>query len=146
MINSARPVKPVIPPFDPANIPAQLKAEKCWFPWRAGSINEHGKFPEIPVNPSTGRNVNPIDPANWLTFQEALNAYHNGIGHGLGVALSEEHPITVAGEVFYLTAIDLDNCGDRMSEYSVLWRQLGRPYVRLPQAGKVCGCSGCHAR
>ena len=133
---SVQPVMPIIPQVDAANIPAVLKGEKRWFPWRAGPIKESGKFDKIPMNPSTRRDANPLDPANWLSFQDALSAYRNGIGHGLGIALSDQHPINIAGEPFYLTAVDLDNCGDRMEEYEALWCQLGKPYVETSPSGK----------
>jgi RecA/RadA recombinase len=129
------PVMPRISPVEHANIPTLLIGERRWLVWRAGPIKENGKFDKIPVNPSTGRNVSPVDPANWLSFQDALNAYSNGVGHGLGIALSDQHPVNLAGSPFYLTAIDLDNCRNRMTEYESLWRQLGQPYVETSPSG-----------
>ena len=84
----------------------------------------------------TGRNVDPLDPVNWFSFEEAMNAYRNGVGNGIGIALSEEHPITVAGEPFYLTAVDLDNCGNRMNDCETVWHQLGKTYIEASPSGK----------
>lgn len=123
-------------PVIPDGIPAIIKSSKRWFPWRAGQVKPTGKFDKIPVDPVTGKNVNPLDPANWYSFDSACQAYCNGIGHGLGIALSDAHPIVVGGEPYYLTAIDLDNCVARMVEYEALWRDLGEPYVEASPSGK----------
>lgn len=136
MTQSPQPTFPKIPPVDSARIPDLIKGSRRWFPWRAGPIKDSGKFDKIPVNPSTGRNVNPLDPANWLSFQDALNAYHNGVGHGLGIALSDQHPIIVAGVPYYPTAVDRDNCGDQMDECETMWRQLGNTYIEASPSGK----------
>ena len=136
MTQSPQPTFPKIPPVDPARIPDLIKGSRRWFPWRAGPIKDSGKFDKIPVNPSTGRNVNPLDPANWLSFQDALNAYQNGVGHGLGIALSDQHPIIVAGVPYYPTAVDRDNCGDQMDECETMWRQLGNTYIEASPSGK----------
>ena len=136
MTQASTPTYPKILPIDPARIPDLIKASRRWFPWRAGPIKDSGKFDKIPVNPSTGRSINPLDPVNWLSFQDALNAYHNGVGNGLGIALSDQHPITVAGQPFFLTAVDFDNCVGRMSAYEALWRhQLGKAYVEASPSG-----------
>lgn len=130
------PTIPKIPPVDPASIPDVLKASRRWFPWRAGPFKPTGKFDKIPTHPVTGRNVDPLNPANWFSFEEALNAYRKGVGNGIGIALSKEHPIIVDGESFYPTAIDRDNCAGQMDECHAMWRQLGEPYTEVSPSGK----------
>ncbi|MGL5839776.1 MAG: AAA family ATPase [Sphingorhabdus sp.] len=120
---------PSISPIVPANIPAALTGIKRWFAWRAGPIKPNGKFDKIPIDPVTKRNVNPNDPTNWYSFKDALGAYNNGVGQGLGIALSDQHPVSTAGQLLYLIAIDLDNCRQRMADHEALWKQLGQPYV-----------------
>lgn len=136
MTQSATPPYPKIPPVDPARIPDLLKGSRRWFPWRAGRIKESGKFDKIPTHPVTGRNIDPLDPANWFSFEDALGAYRSGIGNGIGIALSREHPIIVDGESFYPTAIDRDNCGGQMDECQAMWHQLGEPYTEVSPSGK----------
>ena len=84
----------------------------------------------------TGYYVSAVDPSNWVVFTDALKACRNGIAQGIGIALSEQHPIMVAGEPYFLTAIDLDNCVDRVGEYKLLWSRLGEPYGAISPSGK----------
>jgi AAA domain/Primase C terminal 2 (PriCT-2) len=135
MSDSVPRVMPSISPMVPANIPVELTGIKRWFPWRAGPIKSNGKFDKIPIDPVTRNNINPNDPANWHSFKDALCAYNNGIGQGLGIALSDQHPVSTAGHSLYLIAIDLDNCVLRMADHKVLWKQLGQPYVETSPSG-----------
>jgi AAA domain/Primase C terminal 2 (PriCT-2) len=128
-------VFPNIPPVIPTNIPALLKGEKRWVVWRAGPYKPTGKFDKIPVDPLTGRNVNALEPANWLTFDQAMDAHRRGMANGIGIVLSDQLPIVMDGTPYYLTAIDLDQCLDSMSEHRVLWRELGKPYVEVSPSG-----------
>lgn len=136
MSPASTPTYPNIPPIDPARIPDLIKGSRRWFPWRAGPIKDSGKFDKIPTHPGTGRNIDPLAPANWFSFEEALSAYRKGVGNGIGIALSEAHPIVLAGVPYYLTAVDRDNCADHMDECEAVWRQLGKTYIEASPSGK----------
>ena len=118
------------------NIPDLLKGIKQWVAWGEGARNEMGKFAKIPVDPSTGRAINAQDEQNWLDFDTAMHAVQRGIGHGVGFVLSAAHPITMGGKSIYMTAIDIDNCGDTMHDQHQLWQELGKPYVEISPSGK----------
>jgi len=126
---------PAIAPVDAQNIPDLLKLEQRWVGWRPGPRKPNGKFDKYPVDPQTGRKINPLDPANWLTFREALDACHRDVAKGVGIVLSDQHPIHFNGTPRYLTAIDLDHCAGHMEEYQALWLELGRPYVEVSPSG-----------
>ncbi|RVQ67111.1 hypothetical protein EKN06_09325 [Croceicoccus ponticola] len=136
MSSTSAPVYPKIPPVDPTPIPPLIKGIKRWLPWRAGPYKPNGKFDKVPIDPVTGRNVSPVDPSNWVTISDALEACRKGLAQGIGIALSDQHPITVAGEQFFLTAIDLDNCVSRVEEYKLLWAEMGQPYGEVSPSGK----------
>ena len=84
MSSVSTPTYPKIPPVDPARIPDLIKGSRRWFPWRAGPIKDSGKFDKIPTHPVGGWNIDPLDPANWFSFEEALNAFRRGVGTGSG--------------------------------------------------------------
>ena len=126
-----RAVLPAIPPVVPQNVPDILKREKRWLAWRAGPLKPTGKFDKFPVDPKTGRKINPVDPGNWLPFEAALTAHQQGIASGIGFALSNQHPLVTSAGPAYLTAIDLDHCLGTMNQQKALWRELGAPYVEF---------------
>ncbi len=126
---------PQILPVDPSRIPELVKRSQRWFPWQAGPFKPNGKFDKVPVDPRTGRMMNPLDPSNWWPFDEALHASQSGIGHGVGIALSDSHPITIDKVPYFITAVDLDDCGHRRVEVEALWRHLGEPYVEASPSG-----------
>jgi primase-polymerase (primpol)-like protein len=129
------PQRPRVRALISENIPDILKQLDRWVVWRAGPLKESGKFDKIPVDPMTDRPVSALDPRNWLSFQPALEAYSRGIGSGIGIALSGDHPMLVNGEPFFLTALDFDQCGDRLASLKALWTQLGKPYVEESPSG-----------
>jgi len=135
MTGKGQDMLPAIQPVDHNNIPPLIKHEKRWLGWWAGPIKESGKFDKFPVDPQFGHRVNPLDPANWLTFAEALAAHRRGMAKGVGFVLSDQHPIILSGTPYYLTAIDLDNCRERMTDHQALWRELGHPYVEVSPSG-----------
>lgn len=127
---------PTIPPVQHESIPQLIKQEKRWLGWWTGPLKTNGKFDKFPVDPLSGHRINPLDPANWLTFDEALAAHRRGMAKGVGFVLSDRHPIISSGTPYYLTAIDLDHCLERMGDHQALWRDLGRPYVEVSPSGK----------
>jgi primase-polymerase (primpol)-like protein len=56
---------------------------------------------KIPFNPRTGEKASPIDPATWGSFADALSAYANGAGKGIGFVFGQDNPFT---------GVDLDHC------------------------------------
>lgn len=126
------PSSPPLRPVEPENTPELLREEPRWLCWKAGPIKPNGKFDKAPVDPCTGRKINGRDQAHWLSFGEALDAYHNGMGNGVGFALSDQHPIIVNGVAFYVTVADFDRCDEaKMDECHALWRELGEPFTEV---------------
>lgn len=118
------------------NIPDLLKAIGTWVVWRGGPTKPNGKFDKIPCDPVSGRNVNAQNSKNWLTYEVALAAYDQGVGDGIGVVLSSEHPVTLNGTDYILVALDLDKCEGRTKEIKELGLRLGNPYVEVSPSGK----------
>jgi hypothetical protein len=118
-------------PVRPDNLPELLKQQPRWLGWRAGRFRPDGKFSKSPANPSTGRKINGRDPANWMTFERAMKAYHSGLADGIGFALSGQHPIILDGVDFYVTVADFDHCNAKMKEIQALWLELGQPFIEV---------------
>lgn len=127
---------PNVLPVASEPIPDALKRERRWLGWWAGPIKENGKFDKYPVDPQTGRKINPLDPANWLSFDEAMDAHHRDMAKGVGFVLSDQHPINFGGKPQFVIAIDLDLCGGEMDAHQSLWIELGQPYVEVSPSGK----------
>lgn len=134
-METAHATLPAIPPVEPHNIPDLLKLKQRWVGWRPGPRKPNGKFDKYPVDPQTGRKINPLDPANWIAFRDAMDACHRGVAKGVGFVLSDQHPIHFNGTPCYLTAIDLDHCAEHMEQHQALWRELSRPYVEVSPSG-----------
>jgi hypothetical protein len=129
------PIPPYVLPLDAAAIPEALKATPRWVIWRAGPINEGGKFPKIPINVLTGAKVSAHEPANWLIFETALTAYRAGKCHGIGF-VPAGRPLVMNSDVpLYACAIDLDGCGGELGVHEALWNSLGQPYVEVSPSG-----------
>jgi hypothetical protein len=90
-------------PVNPDGIPAELKALPQWVCWLRK--RRDGKWTKIPINPRTGANAKPDDPATWGTFGEALALYqrHPDRYAGVGFVFAEGDPYT---------GVDLDDCVD----------------------------------
>ena len=74
------------------SIPAELKTRPQW------AAATHDK---VPVNPRTGGNAQPNNPATWGTYRDAINrAQRDGL-LGVGYIFTEDDPYTCA---------DLDKC------------------------------------
>jgi hypothetical protein len=87
------------------NIPKELRSYNQWVAWKAVP-NNNGKITKIPVNPNTGGNASPTNPATWGTFKEASERYvwnkDNGID-GIGFVFAKGDPFC---------GVDLDDCRD----------------------------------
>lgn len=127
---------PNVPPVVAEPIPDAIKRERRWLGWWAGPIKENSKFDKYPVDPQTGRKINPLDPANWLSFDEAMDAHQRDMAKGVGFVLSDQHPINFNSKPQFVVAIDLDHCGGKMDAYQSLWIELGQPYVEVSPSGK----------
>lgn len=83
------------------NIPEELASRPQWVGWRYGEIMANGKRKKPLVNPRTGWNASPTDPATWGTLEEAKRIVASQGLEGLGFGLTEEDPYVL---------IDLDKC------------------------------------
>ena len=127
---------PEIAKVNATNIPDLLKKQDRWLVWKAGPLKENGKFDKIPIDPNNGRALNGNDPANWMTFEQAIAAHEKGIGDGVGVALNEFHQIDFDGAPHFLVALDFDNIKEGEADLRELWMSLGKIYVEASPSGK----------
>lgn len=127
---------PKIAKVDATNIPDLLKKQDRWLVWKVGPFKENGKFDKIPINPNNGRKFNGNDPANWMTFEQAIAAHEKGIGDGIGIALNELHQIDLDGTPHFLVALDFDNVKEGEASIRELWMSLGKIYVEMSPSGK----------
>jgi hypothetical protein len=129
------PIPQYVLPLNMAAIPEAIQATPRWVIWRAGPMNEVGKFPKIPINVLTGTKVSANEPGNWLTFEAASEACLAGKCHGIGF-LPAGRPLVMDSEVpLYACAIDLDGCGGELGVHEALWNSLGQPYVEVSPSG-----------
>jgi AAA domain len=124
------PPKPITLPVNEAGIPADLKARKQWITWSYVWSQKKGKWDKLPTVVRAGNSKNPkdpIDPANQVSYEEAL-AYHkkhhtDGIGFELGNG--------VAG-------LDFDAClqNHQPDAYTAsILAALGSPYCEISPSG-----------
>lgn len=97
---------PTIRPFNGDNIPATLKANQRWAPWRAVWNEKRQKFDKIPAHakaPYYG--ISTAKPERWYSYATALKAYQDNptLFAGVGYVMTGEHSVV---------GIDLDNCVD----------------------------------
>ena len=79
-------------------IPEAFKAYPQFINWAL--IDKGGKKPDkVPIDPVTGNFVDPINPANWRTVEQAMDGV--ALGYGIGFVFSASDPF------FFL---DIDNC------------------------------------
>ena len=73
-----------------------------------GRISD-GRFDKVPVCPSLGYKINPLDKGNQMSFEKTLEAYQDGSGDGIGIVLTGES-VTYddTGMPLYLIGVDLD--------------------------------------
>jgi primase-polymerase (primpol)-like protein len=92
------------------SVPEELQAYPQFVVWRPVEINQ--KYKKIPFNPRTGEKASPTDLSTWGSFPEALQAYMNGRGKGIGFAFADTDPFT---------GIDLDHCIDESTGVIAPW-------------------------
>ncbi len=72
------------------DIPAELKSRPQWVGWRVEA--REGKPTKVPVNPGTGKNADPTDPATWGAFEAAAAGVAAGRWCGIGYVFSKDDP------------------------------------------------------
>ena len=80
MVTTARDTAPIV-----QNTPQCLRSRRQWVCWRYDT-SDSGKPTKVPYDPRSGRRASSTDPATWITFEEALDAYtatesYNGVGY-----------------------------------------------------------------
>lgn len=93
-------------PFNGDNIPATLKANQRWAPWRAVWNEKRKKFDKIPAHakaPYYG--ISTAKPERWYSYDIALKAYQDNptLFAGVGYVMTGEHSVV---------GVDLDGCVD----------------------------------
>jgi hypothetical protein len=86
------------------HIPAALRNQKRWAPWKAVYNEKRGKFDKIPVALNGPHGISTANLAKWGTFEDALRAYNaNPEATGVGYCMTGHHGVV---------GFDLDNCID----------------------------------
>jgi KaiC/GvpD/RAD55 family RecA-like ATPase len=102
---------PKVLPVIPANIPALLTGLNQWIVWKAVPKNDD-KIGKIPIDPVSGRAINPHDPANHMSFEKATAIHQSGVGSGIGFDLTGDAVCHDAGcHPLYLVGLDFDDLG-----------------------------------
>lgn len=120
----------------PDGIPKLMKTLDRWVVWQAVP-KDNGKFDKVPTDPATGRKLKWSDPTNWMGFDAALASYKSGEYGGMGIVLSDKHPIEVDGREMYLVALDYD--GVTKKDWTAIreeWLGLGKPYAEKSPSGR----------
>ena len=118
------------------NIPKLLKSQNNWVAWKYGPANLQGKRPKIPLSPKTLSNANALDPANHLSFSEALSIYLEKKSDGVGFTLTGDPILENSEGKFYLIALDLDGYMLNSLETQEIWTAAGKPYREISPSGK----------
>jgi len=98
---SATATLDVSPSVQVETIPQELRALPQWTFWRFEANPKGGKDKKAPRNPHTGQNASPIDPQDWGTLDDAIDAVERFRGNGVQFLLSKTDPYA---------GIDLDHC------------------------------------
>ena len=75
-----------------ANIPAELRAYKQFVCWRYEVVPDRKKPVKMPLNPRTGGNAQPNNPATWSDYDTAMAVYNAGYVDGIGFMLTPNDP------------------------------------------------------
>ena len=122
-------------PVNVVGIPSELKNLKRWVVWRA-EHHDNGKFGKIPTDTVSGLKLRWSDSGNWMRFVDAVAAYERGGFGGIGIVLSNQHPVKVNRKDLYLVALDYDSAASSMTEIKEDWLALGKPYLEVSPSGK----------
>jgi hypothetical protein len=102
---------------DTSDIRAALQGVRAFIVYRL-EPKPDGKLDKIPTSPMDGGNIDPHNPANWMTPDEAVmwsemmqqGPFPTGVsGFGVGVIISEDIVLPGGRRLF---ALDIDKCRD----------------------------------
>jgi P4 family phage/plasmid primase-like protien len=95
-------MKPTSLPVELGNIPLELKRIARWLLWDYMEVGEEGakRWSKVPVQPS-GKTASTNNPATWIDFMTAEDAYKTGKFAGIGFVFTLDDD---------LCGIDLDDC------------------------------------
>jgi primase-polymerase (primpol)-like protein len=108
--NGGKPLQHPAEPFHlrcrPENIPAFLRSNRRWAPFKLVWNEKRAKYDKVPVRADGVEwNLSTANPARWFPFAEALGAYmkHMDVVHGIGYVMTGVHGVV---------GVDLDQCSD----------------------------------
>lgn len=92
----------------PPDALAEMARWAQWIIWRAEWNAARQKYDKYPVDPATGLPCSALDPANWMTYEQA-DLYAGLMGLDIGFAFTESDPFAF---------VDVDSAwqGDRWSD------------------------------
>jgi len=95
-------MKPSALPVQLENIPLELKRIARWVLWDYMEVGEEGakRWSKVPIQ-TTGKTASTNNPATWIDFMTAEQAYKAGKGSGIGFVFTQDDD---------LCGIDLDDC------------------------------------
>ena len=73
------------------SIPNELKQLHQWVVWKA-ELDDSEKYTKVLYQTNGINKASSTDSNTWTTFENALNAYENGVGEGIGFVLTESDP------------------------------------------------------
>ena len=102
----SQPARPDVLPPQIDSIPPELRQLRQWMCWRL-ALRQDGKgewrWTKEPLSARTGELGSSTDPAAWSSLGEALSAFRDGLGDGVGFVFSADGPHS---------GVDLDHCRD----------------------------------
>src|SRR5690348_10102770 len=109
------------------SVPEYLQAYPQFVYWKPVAVQ--GKVKKLPFNPHTGELASPTNPATWGSFADALRAYGQRDGKGIGFTFSDNDPFA---------GIDLDHCMENTGEIAPWAQQIlnaFNSYKEVSQSG-----------
>lgn len=116
-----------------ARVPEALTERPQWVVWRFES-REGDKPTKVPLNARTGTLAATNNPATWVTWGEALEAFAGGVGDGVGFVFSADDPFC---------GVDFDNCIDDAGNIEATARgYIDRlnSYIEVSPSGRGAKC------
>jgi len=116
--------------FNGDNIPATIKANNRWAPWKAIFNEKRGKFDKIPCT-TTGYGLSTAKPERWYSYEQALEAFTRNPALFAGVGYVMTGPHGVVG-------IDLDGCvrDNTIDDWALEVIETLASYTELSPSGK----------
>jgi primase-polymerase (primpol)-like protein len=118
-----------IPP-DPARVPLELKERRQWLPWDYEWDEKKGKEVKLLIDPRHGWPARWSRRENWLSFDDAFDAYRRRKCAGVGFIFSSDDPFC---------GIDIDKCRDpatgKIKRYVAELLQQFKTYKEISPSG-----------